>query len=444
MSIPLENAKFYTMNKESPYYREHIPKEMFDALWEQSKQMALGYMCQLDPSHAALYQEKWPQISQYLDTPFFKESHYDMFPGCFNPEEGMFQDNIRSNVAKMVGYGRFCLERDMYKEELDKIQIKNPMYIVNLPRAGSTWTHRILCNDPKSHPMFIYEFFSSGSKTMTEEGRIAFSQAIVGQIKADAEEMDKIHYVASMKVPEEEIFFLEILALAFLFACGMPRWEQYRENLFKRDWTPVYEALIYSMKMSSIERPLADNGHFLFKCVAHFAAPIPFFNIMCSDEISPRIVWIHREPIGELSSCFYLIKNVRARYPRDIGLDDNKWLIDNIAKINEICLKNAVEARKKWIAEKPERAKQIIDIGFREMIDHPIETTKKIYNYFGMEYTEEFEKGILDTVTNKDPQGQHGRKQKDDKDFTLDVDAIREQYKWYYEEFKEYLPDYYK
>ena len=138
-----------------------------------------------------------------------------------------------------------------------------------------------------------------------------------------------------------------------------------------------------------------------------------------------------------------MIRNVTARYPRDIGLDDKKWLIDNIIKINEMCLKNAVEARKKWIAENPERQKQIIDIGFREMIDKPIETSKKIYAFFGMEYTEEFEKGILDTIENKDPQGKHGRKQKDENDFTLDVDAIREQYKWYYDYFKDYLPDFY-
>ena len=35
------------------------------------------------------------------------------------------------------------------------------------------------------------------------------------------------------------------------------------------------------------------------------------------------------------------------------------------------------------------------------MIDHPIETSKKIYAYFGMEYTEEFEK--LFPLTKKYP-----------------------------------------
>ena len=442
MTFPTEVPYKYTANKESPYYREPIPEPMFEGIWAKAKQMCIGFLSQQDPQNASLYQENFPKIYPEIDKPFFKDSFREMFVGCSDPESESFKVQMRSLIAKMANYGRFCMERMMYKEEIDKVEIKKPMYIINLPRAGSTRTHRVLANDPLSHKVLFYQHLCAGSKTMSKEARIRIGNLIIGQITQDGKDMNKCHNMDNMLVPEEELFFMEILALTFVFGASMPRWEQYRESAFTRNWDDVYEAILDEMKMSAIEDGMKENQFFLMKCVQHFMTPIPFFKIMCRDEYEPRIVWIHREPVDQFKSCFYLLLNARARFKGDIGEDDMKWLQETILEMNNLTLKNALYIREKWIEENPERKKFIFDIAFKEMIVDPVGTSKKIYDYFGMEVSDEMIEGINTTVENKDPQGKHGRKEKKDDEFLISDEEIREKFKWYYEQYSQYLPNY--
>ncbi|EKE36939.1 hypothetical protein ENUP19_0046G0078 [Entamoeba nuttalli] len=442
MSFPNTVPYHYEINKESLYYRELIPKPMFEGIFAKVKQMAIGFLCQQDPSHAELYKTKFMLINDCLEAPFFKESLYEMFAGCTDPESDSFKVMMRSSVAKTACYGRFCLERFLEGEELKKIEIKKPIYIVALPRSGSTFTHTMLGCDPHSKKVLLYEHLCPGSHTMSKQARLNIAEMIIGQITNDGKDMNKCHNMDNMLVPEEELFFMEILACTYIFGTAMPRWEQYRKSCFERDFSSVYHGILDEMKMSAIEEPLKEDQYFLMKCVCHFMTPIPFFNIMCSDEIEPRIVWIHREPVDEFKSAFYLLLNARARYQGDIGETDYKWLQENIIKMNTLCLKNSLEMREKWVAEKPERAKQICDIGFREMINDPIKVSQRIYNQFGLDLTEEIKQTMIKTKEEGDPQKGHGRKEKKDDEFLISDDEIREHFKWYYEKYGKYMPNY--
>ena len=162
---------------------------------------------------------------------------------------------------------------------------------------------------------------------------------------------------------------------------------------------------------------------------------------MCNDELEPIIVWMHREPVSEIKSCFYLFLNARGRYPNELGEKDMKWLQDKIIEVNCICLKNALYCRQKWIEEKPERANQIFDCYYKDMIAHPDEIAEKIYNKWGMEITDEMKKEMLKTKDENDPQKQHGRKVINNDDFDFDEEKVKEMFGFYYEQFKEYLPN---
>ena len=441
MSFPTELPYKYTMDKTSPYYQELIPRPMFEAIWAKAKPMAIGYLSQLDPSHATLYQTEFPKIYPELDKEWFKESCYEMFVGCHDMESPCFKLTMRGLVAKMASWGRFSMERMMYKNEIDSIKIKNPLYIVALPRSGTTFTHTSLACDPKARTILYYQHFSSGSKTMSLEGRKAFGQAITGSVIDNAKEINAVHNIDNLMVPEEELFFMEMLSCTYVFGTTIPRWEQYRESAFTRNWDDVYYAVLDHMRMTAIEYPMTDDMHFLLKSVNHFMSPIQFFRIMCSDEIEPRIVWMHREPIAEIKSCFYLFLNARGRYPNEKGENDMKWLQEKIIEMNCICLKNALYCRRKWIEEKPERQNQIFDCYFKDMIDHPDEIAEKIYKKWGMEITDDIKKEMLKTKDENHPQKQHGRKVTNNDDFFFDEEKVKEMFKFYYDEFKEYLPN---
>ncbi|EDR25322.1 hypothetical protein, conserved [Entamoeba dispar SAW760] len=442
--MEFKRADTYTANKESPYYRPLLPEAAFDPIFQKEIQYAVGFLCQMDPSHAELYKTIPSEYMKYLQDPKFKDNFREFFAGCFDPESELFKMVFKNNVVKLASYMRFLKERDMDKEELAKIQIKNPLYIVAMPRSGSTFTHSLFSADPRGQKVAMYEHLNPGSKTMTEEARIKIAEMICGSITQDSQRnFNTVHALNDVRRPEEEMFFTEMLGLTLVFAQALPRLEQYRESVIMRDYDWVYDDIIDEMKMHAIQFPFkSDKEFFCMKCATHFMTPAPFLTQMCKDEYNPRIIWLHREPIGNIKSAILLYWNVRARYEHDIGLDDIKWLNETVIRFNEIMLKNAIAAREQWIAQNPERAKYIYDVGFSEIIAHPKETVQKIYEYFGMEYTNEFDSALKEVIENGHPQKQFGRRQHEENMYTFNPEEVRERFKFHYEKFSQYLPDF--
>ncbi|KAL7714235.1 Protein-tyrosine sulfotransferase [Entamoeba marina] len=160
-------------------------------------------------------------------------------------------------------------------------------------------------------------------------------------------------------------------------------------------------------------------------------------------ELESRIVWIHREPVDQIKSLIPLILATRSRFEHDLGLEDMDWLNKTAINITEILLKNAIATRDEWVKQDPEREKQILDIGFRDAVSRPKETVQHIYQYFGIDYTEDVDKSLIHTIEEGDPQKKHGRKARDTSLFRFNDDDIRERFKFYYERFSKYMPNYY-
>ncbi|KAL7712365.1 Sulfotransferase [Entamoeba marina] len=156
-----------------------------------------------------------------------------------------------------------------------------------------------------------------------------------------------------------------------------------------------------------------------------------------------NLVWSHREPVENIKSAILLYYSIRQRNPHELGFDDIKWLNDTIINYNVVMLKNSVAVRDQWIKENPERAKRIYDLSFTKLTKDPVGTMKDIYKYFGMKYTDEYEQRIKNIIENDHPQKEHGRKKHDESKYTFDENEVREKFKFYYDRFSEYLPNYY-
>lgn len=433
----------YTVNKESPYYRELLPREVFDAIYNKLKQAAIGFLCSMDPSHAEIYKSLLPEYDHYLEDPLFKDNFYEFFAGCQDTKSELFMSVFKNSAFKLGCYLHFLKERDLSAKEIEKVPIKNPLYIIAVPRSGTSFTHSLFSADPKAQTVAMYEHFNPGNKIMTNEARIKIAEATCDSITEDkTKNFNSIHALMVTK-PEEEMFFFEILGMTLVFGCALPRLEQYRASLITRDYDWVYKATIDEMKIHTLEFPFKDEKDFFcMKCATHFATPMPFFKIMCKDEYNPRIIWIHREPVGNLKSAILLYYNVSTRYPHDIGLDDVKMLNERVIKYTEIILKNAYAARDAWIAENPERAKHIYDVSFAEIIAHPKDVVKKIYDYFNIEYSEEYDHILDDVIQNGHPQKQYGRRAHEEDMYCFTPEEIRERFRFQYEKFGKYIPDF--
>ena len=339
-------------------------------------------------------------------------------------------------------YLRFLYEKDMDKENLEKIVIDKPIYICGLPRSGTTFLHTLMCSNPQAKGIRMYEHFLPGSKTMTKESRLKLAEILrQGLSNNDNKDFNSVHEFKNIMNYEEELGWKATIGLNSLSFVNIPRLEAYRSHFFERDYTYVYNAIIDEMKMSAVEFPVPENGYFCMKCADHFMTPELFLNIQCKDEYHPRIIWLHREIIPNLRSSLVFHYCFRSAYEGDIGYDDIEWLKKTIVDIRESTLRKSIEEREKWIKENPERAQWICDVSFTELITNPIGTCKKIYTFFDMEWNDQLEHSIMKSVEYWVPQ----RIDKSIKDqfeqYYYNDDEIRTRFNFYYEKFKEYLPN---
>tara|TARA_R110002050_G_scaffold214044_1_gene350294 strand:+ start:382 stop:672 length:291 start_codon:yes stop_codon:yes gene_type:complete len=74
----------------------------------------------------------------------------------------------------------------------------------------------------------------------------------------------------------------------------------------------------------------------------------------------------------------------------------------------------------------PEQENQFFDLQYQDFVKDPIAAAKNIYNYFGLEYTDEFEENMKTYLANN-PQGKHGRAKYTLEEYGLTEQMVREQ-----------------
>ena len=97
-----------------------------------------------------------------------------------------------------------------------------------------------------------------------------------------------------------------------------------------------------------------------------------------------------------------------------------------------------VAYRQKIKKEDPEKEKYFSDVCFSELIANPVLTIKNIYSQFGYEFTEEFEKRILEFVENQ-PREEYGRAKHSLNELKLTKQDVEKEFQNYISHYKEFF-----
>lgn len=97
-----------------------------------------------------------------------------------------------------------------------------------------------------------------------------------------------------------------------------------------------------------------------------------------------------------------------------------------------------VDSRKKLTKNRPETAKRFFDINFKELIDDPSGTVKKIYDYFGYDFTEEYQQKIEDYINNQ-PRNNYSRPSYSMDELELTEDDINQKFESYISEYSKFF-----
>ena len=309
------------------------------------------------------------------------------------------------NEARLNLMGRIAARQDILQLLVNRLQLRRdrvefpaiasqviaaPLFIVGLPRTGTTLLHALLGADPRNRAPLTWEVMYPPAPDSTDvTQRIARAQKNLDWLDRLAPAFKAIHLTGA-ELPQE---CLPIMSHAFMSDEFETLFDvrSYQEWLEKTDMRPAYACHKEFLQHLQVRLPAR---RWVLKAPAHMLTIHTLF------ETYPdaRIVQTHREPldvIASTTSLMLVLRNVFSDHtnPALLGRENFRFWGD--------MLDYFVEARDKYPAGR------FFDLDYREIVQDPIGAVRRLYAHFGDELTPAAEANMRDFLA-KNPKDKHG------------------------------------
>jgi acyl transferase domain-containing protein/thioesterase domain-containing protein/acyl carrier protein len=305
-----------------------------------------------------------------------------------------------------------------------KTPIEQSLFILGLPRTGSTYLHNLLCQDPSVRWLHLWEAYipypSPDPKNYTTDPRIKQTQDAFKNYEFFTPESTAMHHYDACG-PEECVWLLQndFACTSFSFLAHIP---SYTAWLQEQDMTPVYD--YYRQQLQLLDWKFSSDRWILKN-------PFHLGDLAALEAMFPDACFIHthRDPARVLASYCRLIENLRPVYSDRL---DKKAIGQEMLGILSHQMQQGMKARASIAIQR------ICDIDFSNLVRDPIGTVHQIYHYFGYELSQGMKQNLQQYISNN-PRYKHGKYNYSLEEFDLDTDRISETFGDYIETFKTYV-----
>ena len=353
------------------------------------------------------------------DIPY--EEPLDVLIGSLNRDSGLDPDHLAGAGATLTGLLvkrlRLVDDRKQYPE-IAKQDVKAPIFIVGLPRSGSTLLHSLMGQVAGLRVPLYWEMAVPSppprADTYANDPRIDQIRAVLAQIPDD---MLLRHPVAADR-PEQcnmlndwSLFHQALLAYYHL--------PSYRDWLLDADYSPAFEAHHRTLQHLQWQVP----GRWVLKYPKHLIA----LDALFARYPDARIVWTHRDPAVVMPSVASLTSYIRstASGPVDEVRYGREW-----TAFEELILYRGLAARDR-IGREDDR---FFDVHYLDLMADPIRILSAAFDQFGVP----FGAGSVVAVERflaDNPQTKHGVHRYSAEQFGLDPERLHRRFGVYMDQF---------
>lgn len=317
---------------------------------------------------------------------------------------------------------RLLVTRELKRHpEISDVPIRRPIFIVSLPRTGTTLLHKLLAQDPHARPLLAWEATMPARRPVdidkNSDPRIRHVQRLVKVIGFLAPTLRTMHDF-DPGGPEECVGLLRnTFVLAWQISSTYRDW-------FLRQPAEVIEAAYreYRQQLQLLHWQRPHDGHWVLK------APVHLYAIDALLRLFPdaAIILIHRDPyrvIPSTCSLMSLLHDVMTDDPqrRDaLGPSVVRWAAEGLRR-GEAARAHAEPGR-------------IYDMHYQGLVADPLEAVQGLYAHFGYPYTRAFETRAAAWLK-EHPQHEHGEHRYTLEQFGLDRQMIDDAFSWYRERY---------
>jgi hypothetical protein len=304
------------------------------------------------------------------------------------------QDEARLNLIGKIALktdvletlcARLEMERDrQFYPDITHQEIREPLFIVGLPRSGTSVLHRLLGADPEHRSPLMWEVRSPSPPTRDDEKRRI--QSAMQSCKFFNWIVPTFRYVHTVgaNVPQECVSLMTPTFLSDQFD-AMYYVPSYRAWFFRQNLQPAYE---YHRRFLQHLQFRRAGRRWILKAPTHMFA-MPALLSVYPDAL---FVQTHRTPVDAMASVSSLVTILRSAFSDAVDpLIVGREAIDYWS-----------ETMKKFLRERDRlENNRICDIQYDEIRRDPIRAVRRIYEYFGWSLSHEAERRMRALVASQ-------------------------------------------
>jgi hypothetical protein len=249
--------------------------------------------------------------------------------------------------------------------QIGAVRVRAPVFIVGLPRTGTTLLHGLLsCAESLRAPL-LWEMLSPcapGAGQAAAAARIARAQCAVAFVNSAMPAMRSVHPMGARR-PEECVFALPH-SLAYHVRAPVPG---YRQWLDGHDATADYGYLRQQLQVLQWRQP---ERRWILKSPFHLLA----LDGLLATFPDATIIWTHRDPATVMASWCSLVETVRLMHVRSV---DPRQISREWTHIWSAATDRALAVRS---SSDPA---QFQDVTFQALTDSPLATAETVLRAAG-------------------------------------------------------------
>ncbi|WP_245617743.1 sulfotransferase family protein [Nitriliruptor alkaliphilus] len=285
-------------------------------------------------------------------------------------------------------------------------RVERPLFVLGLPRTGTTVLYGMLAADPSMRSPATWEVSRPFPPPAADDpDRIAAMDRDLARFRRIAPGIDHIHPLGA-RLPQECLALQAPQFASYEFVTAFPV-PSYWTWLRQADLVPAYR---FERQFLQYLQSARRGRHWILKTPGH----LMWLDALLEVFPDAMLVQTHRDPSEVLASVSSLMCAMRSSVsgavdPHQVGreqLDAWVWGLERTMQVRD---------------RLPDD--RVVDVRYEDTVRDPVGTTRHIYDRLGLEVTPAVEEGVRAYLTDN-PRDKHGSHRYTLDEFGLDADEV--------------------
>lgn len=342
------------------------------------------------------------------------------------------------NESNLSAFGRVAVRWDMMRFLSNLLRLRDeekrnpgivdepitrPIFVLGLPRSGTTFLHNLLATDPDNLAprcwQTVFPYPIEGQRKDRPDPRPDLTARQYSQFLMLAPELPSLHPLDANAAQEcIEITGHVFRSLRFDTTHYIPSYQEWLDNAGHLEAYRFHKRFLQHLQSQN------RRGQWVLKSPDHIFA----LDALCKIYPDARFVFVHRDPMKVLPSVARLTEILRQPFTRKI---DRLQIGRQISDRWELGARLLIEAGD-WLRSSPDR---VFHVRYKDLISNPFAILADLYRHFDLKLSEQGSECLKREIAAR-PNGGYGRNSYRFEDYGLNSANERKRYSAYMTHFR--------